>query len=474
MFNTFIGGGLAALAGGALVAGGLLGLRQRSYHRHLKYDPAQNSTPWFSKSVVETISVHCDGHSFVAPEAASTAASAFLALDLRATITGTLFDPSLEIEAPGFHDVQCLERAVRGIRYLNITRLLAAGISGPIKLCGWRLTWRPASAQLHISRERLQPSDRVIVIAPHPDDAEIAGFGLYSDLGGTVVTISAGEDTNRYSGDDALGLELSRESLAKIRVLESIAVPQIGGILPENAINLCYPDGKLREMRAEATRDFRDHDKGGLDFDGLRRLNHSALVRKESRCSWESLVNDLAHVFEKTSPSVIVTPHPLLDPHSDHVFATLAVCEALRHVQSSEGRFYFYANHNRRSELYPYGPAGSGCAMLPIFASDEVGCDDFYSHSLSPERQSEKLLALEAMHDLRDINPPQPLPILARLRRIRSEIGAIVDGLGRPPTSYLRRAVRPDELFFVAAFSKERELSARILQSLSSKNLKWM
>ena len=73
--------------------------------------------------------------------------------------------------------------------------------------------------------------------------------------------------------------------------------------------------------------------------------------------------------------------------------------------------------------------------------------DGFYSHALSPERLTEKYLALEAMHDVRELSAclPQGMRLAKKLREIA---GASIHGMGIPPTSLLRRAVRPDEVFW--------------------------
>jgi LmbE family N-acetylglucosaminyl deacetylase len=313
---------------------------------------------------------------------------------------------------------------------------------------------------LHACAERLQTGEQVLVIAPHPDDAEIAAFGLYADMGATVVTITTGGGTDRFR-DGENSNNVAAAIVARMRVWDSITVPQLGGVGQERAVNLCYSDGRLQRMQANPDCEIHGAGDETKHFHELRTMNRSPLVRDGAKCTWNSLICDLVHILETVKPTVIVTPHPWLDPHDDHLYSTAAVCEALRTAGSDEGRFYFYANHNRRSELWPFGPTGSGVALLPMLADDVVGCDGFYSHPLSPERQSEKFLALEAMHDLRDVSMPEPRPLRAHLRRIRSEAAAAVHGTGMPPTSYLRRAVRPDELFFTSSFVKGRELCER-------------
>jgi len=77
--------------------------------------------------------------------------------------------------------------------------------------------------------------------------------------------------------------------------------------------------------------------------------------------------------------------------------------------------------------------------------------DGFYSHALSPERLTEKYLALEAMHDVRELSacPSQTVRHLAK--KLREIAGASIHGMGVPPTSLLRRAVRPDEVFWTVS-----------------------
>ena len=452
-------------AGGALAASALLAQRHRIYRRYLTYEPKQDCVAWFSPAAVETIAIHADGEGFVVPELHPPSSGGLLELDVRASNLGHLLDPEVEIRGKGFHDVQTMERGVHGTRFLNVSRLLASGLSSGarVTLRGRRIAWRADSARLHVCREALEPGERVLVIAPHPDDAEIAAYGLYADTAATVATLTAGDGSDRYSGRRGLSVPLTRTMVARMRVWDSLTVPALGGVTPEQCVNFAYPDGRLREMHADRARDFRNDGDSALDFAGLRRMNRSALAREDAACTWDSLVEDLRHLLARTRPTVIAIPHPWLDPNSDHAFSTRAACEALRAVNLPDGRFYFYVNHNRRSELWPFGPAGTGVSMLPILGGDLVECEGFYSHALSEQRQQEKFLALEAMHDVRDLGAPQPLPILARFHRLKAEAGAAVQGLGLPPTTFLRRAVRPDELFLTAPLTRGIALCERVL-----------
>jgi LmbE family N-acetylglucosaminyl deacetylase len=448
----------------AAIAAAWIVWRHRRYQRHIRYDPRQNYAADLLGSCVETIEIDGRGDGLLLPDVAG-AVSGFLEVTVSTAWARPTGDPEVSIGAAHFSDSQTFERGAQGRRMLNVSRLLASGISAGerVTLQGRHVTVRADAARIHLSRERVQPGERVLVVAPHPDDAEIAAFGLYTETAATVVTLTAGDASDRYAGAQPGDARLSRSMVAKMRVWDSLTVPQLGGLDVEHVLNLCYPDGRLREMHADPLRDFRieDHD---VDFDELRRLNRSSLIAAGSTYSWQSLVEDLAAIVAAIKPGVVVTPHPWLDPHVDHLFTTAAVCEAIGSTATAGGRFYFYVNHNRRTELWPFGPSGSGVGMVPLMAGDRVGCDGFYSHPLSAQRQLEKYVAIEAMHDLRDVGGFEPRPSAARARRAATELAAAASGMSEPPTSYLRRAVRPDEIFFTTSFEKGRALCASVLR----------
>jgi hypothetical protein len=463
--------GEAVVAGGTGLVAGALALalfapRQRAYRRRLNYAPRQNSILGFAGPTVETIHVHCDDRGFLLPGLKAGVASGFLELDVHASTGGRIFDPAIEIASDDYRDVQFLERGVGGVRFLNVSRLFSANrlAGGWVRLRGQNLAWQGKTARLHVCHESVSSDERVLVIAPHPDDAEIAAFGLYADTAATVVTLTAGDRSDRYTSNWEPSISLPRATIARMRVWDSITIPQFGRVGPEHAINLCFPDGRLREMHSNPGQDYSREGEDELDFASLRRLNRPPLAGASSPCcTWKSMVHDLTRIVTETKPTIIVAPHPWLDPNSDHLYTTAAICEAIELAGRVAGRMFFYCVHNRRSELWPFGPAGTGVALLPIFAEDGVCAPGFYSHPLSTDRQREKFLALEAMHDIRDIDWPSAAPLNVAGQRIRGELRGLAHGMGRIPTSYLRRAVRPDEVFFVTSFADAIERTQRVL-----------
>jgi LmbE family N-acetylglucosaminyl deacetylase len=427
-------------------------LRYRAYRRRLSYDPRQAWTLGAMGPAIETVPVDCKAQTFELPRS-QNGASGFLEIEVDSSVMGLIADPAIEIRADRFHDIQYVERGARGSRFFNISRLLSCVSEGtPVHLSGRGIRLRGDAVRLHFCRESISPADRVLVIAPHPDDAEIAAFGLYSETHATVVTLTAGDASDRYGNARQQWMQLSRDEVARVRVLDSLTIPQLGRVSPERAINLCFPDGRLPDLYARPQADFRN-EPDAVDFSALRQMNRSSVLPCDGAAgSWGSLVHDLSRIVAATNPTIVVAPHPTLDPHPDHLFATLAVSGALEAVGANTVRMFLYTVHNRRSELWPFGPAGSGVSLLPILAADGPCGSGFYSHPLSIERQRMKFVALEAMHDLRNIQwPPATASHRRAGARIVPELRAWVHGMGVDPTSYLRRAVRPDELFFVAS-----------------------
>ena len=413
---------------------------------------------------VETRSVSYSGEGFALPEPLIGVVSGLLEVEVHASVAGMLFDPAVEIRAGDFCDHQYLERGVRGTRFLNISRLLNSKKGGEsVRLNGHALTVRKKKVRVHLFREKVAAEDRVLVVAPHPDDAEIAAFGLYSDTRATILTLTAGDASNRYQNPTQPWMSLSRSTIATMRVWDSLTIPQLGGVPPEKAVNLCYPDGLLMQMYLNPDHDFQNDGVDKFDFQRLRQMNRSSLIGDAEACTWKSLVQDLSRIFAELKPTIVVMPHPGLDPNPDHLFATVALREALQSICSKTGRMFLYSVHNRRSELWPFGPSGSGVALLPILPDDGVCADGFYSHALSAERQRQKFIALEAMHDVRDLQWPGGSPLRIG-SRVLAELRAMAHGMGVDPTSYLRRAVRPDELFFVTSFADGMALARRAMQ----------
>lgn len=353
---------------------------------------------------------------------------------------GAEHDPWVELSVGEVRVQQYLDDNAVGTRWLNLEGLrthLSAGTEVIIRTHG--VTLEAETATLRLFDNRIDLKQRILVIAPHPDDAEIAAFGLYADRQATVITITAGNagDMNYRANvsDPAQHYFLK----GYLRAVDSVTVPWQGHIPPERTANLGYFDGRLDAMYREPTRTFSEVYGPNVDVAVYRRANLSNLVANVSRTNtWQHLVADLADVIRKVNPGIIVMPDPRLDAHLDHEFASVAVEQALAHWQGNPV-FLLYTNHNDANR-YPYGPAGT-VMTLPT-GQHHLRMQKVYSHPTPHDLQVRKLFALESMHDLR-LSPDEQTtcstPSVAR----RPDYPRI------PEVDYFRRAPRANELFYV-------------------------
>lgn len=364
-----------------------------------------------------------------------------LILELRVTASwlGRWLDPQVWIGS----DRQDFERGVDGVRYLNLSGQREALRRGELSIRG-RFCRLPATGELHVLNNPDYAQQRLMVIAPHADDAELAAFGLYSRAAeASIVTLTQGEiEAEKYR---ALGLDTAAAARLKgrLRSWDSLAVPLWGGVPQSRCVQLGYYCLQLPAMAAEPEQPFGSRESGEADIRSARSHNPLRLPGDGNGMpSWINLVADLSALLEHFRPEVLVTPHPELDPHADHIAATRALCEAVERSAWKPKTLLFYANHLHDNDRWPMGPAGGGIALPP--AIEALPADGLWSPSLDARTQLDKAMALAMQHDLRG-----PLPIKKRLRRW---IQVALAGRRWPPTGedeFFRKAVRRHELFWV-------------------------
>lgn len=379
-----------------------------------------------------------------------------LALEVKANPSGYLLDPWLELAGQRF----TFEPGCKGLRYLTlaVSQLDAATEVLDLKTCHCRL-----GMTVDISGFS-QPDfhqRRLLILAPHADDAELAAFGLYQQADEVMIlTLTQGEtkaDAYRALGLDAQGAARLK---GRLRTWDSQAIPLWGGVPQTHCLQLGYYCLQLGAMRAAPGQPQASRDSGDCDTRPARRHNALSLPGdSDGQPTWNNLVADLATVIAHFGPQAILLPHPYLDPHPDHVAAGQALAEALTKTPATCNEqiehFLLYANHLHNTDLWPMGPAGGGVCLPPSHGPKAVAQDSaqdpdqdqarfIWLHPLSPAQQMDKAMALAMQHDLQ-----APLPLKQRLRRL---IQSALTGRRWPDTGtddYFRKAVRSGELFFI-------------------------
>jgi LmbE family N-acetylglucosaminyl deacetylase len=388
-----------------------------------------------------------------------------LALDVSATATGRILDPFIEVEHDCVSYRQYFERGVGGTRYLNLSPAVQqSGVSSSrrIALRGRHIRWKPDASLIVFDSPAIGSGDTLIV-APHPDDSEIGAFGLYSTCRSWIVTVSCGERSPTDLSPMVARANEQTHWRALLRVFDSLAAPELGGVPRERRLNLVFPDARLKQMHDNPMQAFRLGCEDSLPRRTLRSRNPvPELWDAPAGGKWGDLVAELRWTLDTVRPRTVLCTHPLVDPHLDHVFTSIALAEALRGGAYEPGLFLLYVVHANEAPLYPFGSAAS-VVSLPPWEHKEWIADSIYSHSLSEDTRRAKFFAVEAAHDLRVYSDASPRSLRQLMTVLRRELSAFVTGMGLHPTDFLRRAPRPNELYYVVSAQGFLELAQRAL-----------
>jgi LmbE family N-acetylglucosaminyl deacetylase len=419
---------------------------------HLFYSPKDDYEYSFPPYTQQP-KVHLDGEHLRLDDGVMLVddATLVLALRIKSTWLGRFLDPIVELSGGDSPDRQVFERGVNGLRYLNLSGQAQVLSKGELCLRGrfCRLLGEPV---LWAFEHPDYSNRRVMVIAPHADDAELAAFGLYSSASESwIVTLTAGEiEAEHYQQMGLKGVEASRLK-GSLRAWDSISVPLWGGVPQERCVQLGYFCLQLPVMQnapAEAVLS-REAQLGDTRY--FRRFNPFALGSDvDGVPSWNNLLADLKELIERIQPQVIVLPHPRFDPHPDHLCSQQAVMQALGATAWQPETLLHYANHLHDNDRWPMGDAGAGVAMPPQISAEEPLRP--WSLCLSTEKQWHKAMSLGMMHDL------QPrLPLKRLLRRAIQRCLAARQWPAFGENEFFRKAVRRHELFWVHELSGKRE-----------------
>ncbi|MFB1010017.1 MAG: PIG-L family deacetylase, partial [Thiopseudomonas sp.] len=280
---------------------------------------------------------------------------------LRSSWLGRLLDPAVRVG----DDCQTFERGTCGTRYLNLTGQLDGLRKGlPVRPRFCRMD--PQVRLLAFPAPQWQDK-RIMILAPHADDAELAAFGLYSQAQDvSIITLTRGEiEAGHYR---KMGLEsaVAARLKGRLRSWDSMAIPLWGGVRQENCVQLGYFCLQLPAMREQPQKAFGSRESGETDIRNARCWNSLPLPGDtDGVSSWNNLVADLVGCLEHFRPEVVILPHPQLDPHADHIATTQAYTEAAAKAGHAADFLLYYANHLHDNDRWPMGDAGTGVALPP-------------------------------------------------------------------------------------------------------------
>ena len=367
-----------------------------------------------------------------------------LKLKLKSNFLSKIFLPYLEISNINKKEKTFFEYGLNGMRYIDISSFAGnSSIKIDSKMC------KITSKKVEIfSYENLNIKEKkVLIIAPHPDDAEISSFGLYSSAKESfIVTVTAGEGSCKFCDFDC-DKELKAKIKGNLRIFDALTTGLLGKVKYENSLVLGYFNETIKIMYENKNKLVSSKTAGISDINYFRRVNHSSIAtNSKPKSNWDSLLNDFECIINSIKPDFIVTLHPQIDSNIDHKYITLAIIEAMEKLNCEEIKLLTLTNHLTQNEFYPYGNMFSTTALAPRFKTSFI-FDSIYSHKLSREQQIYKYYALESMHDLRDstIQIGFKKAFLFAFRQLRRYLSG-------KEKSYYRRSVRTNEIFYVTNY----------------------
>lgn len=367
-----------------------------------------------------------------------------LKLKLKSNFLSKIFLPYLEISNINKKEKTFFEYGLNGMRYIDISSFAGnSSIKIDSKMC------KITSKKVEIfSYDNLNIKEKkVLIIAPHPDDAEISSFGLYSSAKESfIVTVTAGEGSCKFCDFDC-DKELKAKIKGNLRIFDALTTGLLGKVKYENSLALGYFNETIKIMYENKNKLVSSKTAGISDINYFRRVNHSSIAtNSKPKSNWDSLLNDFECIINSIKPDFIVTLHPQIDSNIDHKYITLAIIEAMEKLNCEEIKLLTLTNHLTQNEFYPYGNMFSTTALAPRFKTSFI-FDSIYSHKLSREQQIYKYYALESMHDLRDstIQIGFKKAFLFAFRQLRRYLSG-------KEKSYYRRSVRTNEIFYVTNY----------------------
>lgn len=412
------------------------------------YDTAQDYRYNLSSLARQSFNLTIKNGKITLPKFTGNNFTALLKINIKPSLAGRFVAPEINILYNDNNTIisQQFEIGATGIRYLNISKVVNNRVDEiTIQTNYARLSTE--NAELCLFENEKLDAKRILILSPHPDDAEIAAYGLYSTYPQNtyIVTLTAG-GAGDFKYDEIFSDSTAHyRAKGKVRTWNSLTVPLLGGVPPEHIVNLGYFNGALQKMNQNKTTPVQTKFTKTTDLSLFRSQNKNNLISgfDPASATWQSLIRDYEQLLDTIKPDIILSPYPKLDSHLDHKYTTVALIEAIKNSNIKKGDLFLYTNHLPQSEAYPFGHQNEPITLPPNFNTN-LYFKSIFSFPLSKKTQQEKILALDAMNDLRldteYLNTKSTFIHALKVLK-RHTVGPEID--------YFRRAVRANELFFV-------------------------
>jgi len=270
--------------------------------------------------------------------------------------------------------------------------LMAAAPAAPVSAAGEPLPRMPLPGA----------ADRLLVVAPHPDDESLCCAGLLQQAiahgaAVAIVWITAGDGFEL----DALVVEHtispdsgSMQRLGKQRLREAHAAADTLGVPRASQYVLGYPDRGVEQLLGPY------HDRGYRSpYTASTTVRYGDAVSPDAPYSGASLERDFEHVVADFRPTLVLAPAPQ-DLHPDHrASGELARRVLGRQGQSVQLRYWII---HARGWPRPLGLRQD----LPLAPPESAAGLAWESLPLTPEARERKLAAIDEHRSQMEVMAP--------------------------------------------------------------------
>ncbi len=256
--------------------------------------------------------------------------------------------------------------------------------------------WEWAATLLRPQIE-LQPNDRILVLAPHPDDDILSNAGLIQQALEMGLPVKVVLFTNGDYNETSFALyrkEITLDStdalrLGETRRQEALAAQEILGVKPEQVVFLGYPDGgglAIFEKYWGESQPYR------ALLSNQTEVPYTFAQSPNSPFKGESIVADIEKVVRDFKPTKIFTSHPG-DVHPDHQTLPLYLQIALWDLEKEivPEVYHFITHYGRWPQPRGYQPEH------PLEPPAQYDVDNrWHIQPITPEQREKKLQALQA------------------------------------------------------------------------------
>ncbi len=241
---------------------------------------------------------------------------------------------------------------------------------------------------------KLTSRDRLLIVAPHPDDEALSSAGLIQKaldlkIPVKVVLMTNGDGYKRAVVVDLKNPEPTAADFLKLgneRHLETVTAMSRLGLPRKDIYFLCFPDGGLEAM---FTRNW-DYGCARKGRSGFYASPYAFAYEKRARYCGQNVVKNLQSILSDFKPTTIVFPGAE-DIHHDH-WATNAFIEYTITMMRYRCRAFTYLVHRGKTWPQPtyFSPKDY---LLPPLSLTDIDAH-WFKIPLTPAEESNKMKAV--------------------------------------------------------------------------------